>query len=168
MCAILDANVAGQVFGAGRPPAGAEFFEWIDSGRGRLVVGGRLRRELDRLTAFREWRRQSVLAGRVTLLNDEDVDGRAKELAQENACRSDDEHIVAVAQLGGARLLFTNDGDLQADSKDRDLVDDPRGEGIHDASSRRLDTGPSPPACGPHPVWEQGPMTMGDGCLSFR
>ena len=128
MCAILDANVAGQVFGAGRPPAGAKFFEWIDSGRGRLVIGGRLRRELDRLSAFREWRRQAVLAGQVTLLNDEAVDGKATLLAQENACRSDDEHVVAVAQLGGARLLFTNDGDLQADFKNRDLVDDPRGK----------------------------------------
>ena len=85
MCAILDANVAGQVFGAGRPAAGAKFFEWIHSGRGRLVLGGRLRRELDRLSAFREWRRQAELAGKVTLLNDEAVDGRATELAQENA-----------------------------------------------------------------------------------
>lgn len=128
MCAILDANVAGQVFGAGRPPAGAKFFEWIDSGRGRLVIGGRLRRELDRLSAFREWRRQAVLAGRVTLLNDEDVDGRAAELGQENACRSDDEHVLAVAQLGGARLLYSNDGDLQADFGDKALIDRPRGK----------------------------------------
>ena len=128
MCAILDANVAGQVFGTGRPPAGAKFFEWIHSGRGRLVLGGRLRRELDQLSAFREWRRQAELAGKVTLLNDDAVDGKATELARGNACRSDDEHVVAVAQLGGARLLFTNDGDLQADFKNRDLVEDPRGK----------------------------------------
>ena len=37
MCVILDANVVGQVFGAGRPAAGATFFAWLDSGRGRLV-----------------------------------------------------------------------------------------------------------------------------------
>ena len=53
MCAILDANVAGQVFGVERSAAGQAFFEWIDSGRGRLVIGGRLRRELDRNLAFR-------------------------------------------------------------------------------------------------------------------
>ena len=127
MCAILDANVAGQVFGARRPAAGERFFEWIDSGRGRLVIGGRLRRELDRNSEFRDWRRGAVLAGRVTLLNDEAVDGRATELGRENACRSNDEHVVAVAQLSGARLLFTNDGDLQADFRDKALIDLPRG-----------------------------------------
>ena len=128
MCAILDANVAGQVFGAGRPVAGAKFFEWIHSGRGHLVVGGKLLRELDRNHAFHDWCVQAVLAGRMTRLSDEAVDGKATELAQENACRSDDEHVVAVAQLGGARLLFTNDGDLQADFKDRNLIDGPRGK----------------------------------------
>ena len=128
MCAILDANVAGQVFGTDRPAAGQAFFEWIDSGRGRLVVGGKLRRELDGNRAFRDWRLQAGLAGRVKRLNDEAVDGRARQLKQDNACRSDDEHVVAVAQLGGARLLYSNDGALQDDFDDKKLIDHPRGK----------------------------------------
>ena len=128
MCAILDANVAGQVFGTDRPAAGQAFFEWIDSGRGRLVVGGKLRRELDGNRAFRDWRLQAVLAGRIKLLNDGAVDGRAKQLEQDNACRSDDEHVVAVAQLGGARLLYSNDDALQDDFNDKALIDRPRGK----------------------------------------
>lgn len=128
MCAILDANVAGQVFGADRPAAGREFFDWIDSGSGRLVAGGKLLRELDRNRAFREWRLQAVLAGRITLLNDEAVDRRAARLEQEDACRSNDEHVIAVAQLGGPRLLYSNDGDLQDDFADKGLIDRPRGK----------------------------------------
>ncbi|MCY4659241.1 MAG: hypothetical protein OXF93_05430 [Acidobacteria bacterium] len=128
MCTILDANVVAQVFGAERPAAGREFFRWIDSGFGRLVVGGKLRRELDLNRGFREWRLQAVLAGRVTVLNDEEVDARAKGLERENACRSDDEHIVAVAQLSGARLLYSNDGPLQDDFGDKALIDHPRGK----------------------------------------
>ena len=128
MCAILDANVAGEVFGADRPAAGQAFFQWIDSGRGRLVAGGKLLRELDRNRAFKEWRLQAVLAGRIKLLNDEVVKGRARQLEQENACRSDDEHVVAVAQLGGARLLYSNDGALQDDFDDKTLIDRPRGK----------------------------------------
>ena len=128
MCAILDANVVGQVFGEGRPAAGRAFFEWIHAGRGHLVMGGRLRRELDRNGAYQEWRRQAVQAGQVTLLSDDAVDDRAGELAQQGACRSDDEHVVAVAQLGGARLLYTNDVDLQADFGDRTLIGLPRGK----------------------------------------
>ena len=38
MCAILDANVAGQVFGMDRPPAAKAFFDRIDSGRVRLLI----------------------------------------------------------------------------------------------------------------------------------
>lgn len=128
MCAILDANVAGQVFGTDRPPAGRAFFDRIASGRVRLVIGGRLRRELDRNSVFRDWRRQAVLAGRVTLLNDDTVEGRATELGRENACRSNDEHVIAVAQLGGARLLYSNDGDLQKDFRDKAPIDQPRGK----------------------------------------
>ena len=55
MCAILDANVAGEVFGTDRPAAGRAFFHWINEGRGRLVVGGRLLQELDRNRAFKDW-----------------------------------------------------------------------------------------------------------------
>ena len=128
MCAILDANAAGQVFGADRPAAGREFFDWIDSGRGRLVAGGRLLRELDRNRAFREWRLQAVLAGRIELLNDAAVDRQTRRLEQEDVCRSNDEHVIAVAQLGGPRLLYSNDGDLQDDFADKALVDRPRGK----------------------------------------
>lgn len=128
MCAILDANVVGQVFGPDRPVAGQAFFRWIDSGPGRLVAGGRLRRELDRSRGFREWRLQAVLAGRITLLNDDAVDGRARALEHRNACRSDDPHVVAAAQISGARLLYTNDARLQADFDDKALIDRPRGK----------------------------------------
>ena len=128
MCAILDANAVGQVFGADRPAAGHAFFRWIDSGPGRLVVGGRLRRELDRSSAFQAWRLQAAQAGRLTLLNDEAVDSRARTLEQRNACRSDDPHVVAAAQVSGARLLYTNDADLQADFGDKTLIDEPRGK----------------------------------------
>ena len=127
MCAILDNDRIHQVFGANRPAAGRAFFDWIDSGRGHLVVGGELRRELDDNCAFREWRRQAVLAGRITLLKDEAVDYRSRQLKQEKACRSNDTHVVAVAQLSGARLLYTNDGRLQGDFRDKNLIDLPRG-----------------------------------------
>ncbi len=128
MCAILDANVIGQVFGEDRPAAGRAFFRWLNSDRGRLVVGGQLRHELDQSTAFRQWRVQAVLAGRVTLLNDDAVNSKTRQLARKNACRSDDEHVVAVAQLGGARLLYTNDSNLQKDFKNKVLIDRPRGK----------------------------------------
>ena len=127
MCAILDANVAGEVFGTERPPAGTAFFKWINSGRGRLIVGGTLLRELDRNRRFREWHQQAALAGRVQRLRDDAVDDRMRQLRDARACRSNDEHVVALALVGGARLLYSNDRDLQLDFKDKNLIDAPRG-----------------------------------------
>ena len=47
MCAIVDANVAREVFGPSAPPAGEKFFAWLNKGSGRLVVGGKLLEELE-------------------------------------------------------------------------------------------------------------------------
>lgn len=56
MCAIVDANVGSEVFGADPPPAGEGFFAWLNKGRGRLVCGGKLLRELEESSqGFREW-----------------------------------------------------------------------------------------------------------------
>ena len=48
MCAIVDTNVAHEVFGDASTPAGKGFFDWLSSPGGQLVVGGRLRAELGR------------------------------------------------------------------------------------------------------------------------
>ena len=40
MCAIVDANVCGEVFGENRNEASRYFFEWLTNGQGRLVMGG--------------------------------------------------------------------------------------------------------------------------------
>lgn len=128
MCAILDADVAGQVFGEDRPEAGWEFFNWISSGRGRLVAGGRLLAELDRTKAFREWRQQAVLAGRLRLVSDRAVEEQTRRLEQESSCRADDKHIIALAMVSGARLLYSNDRKLGNDFRDRSLIENPPGK----------------------------------------
>ena len=64
MCAILDASVCSMVFGdKDRPAAGKSFFEWINSGKGRLVVGGKLRSELYRNDSFKRWAATAVQYG---------------------------------------------------------------------------------------------------------
>lgn len=128
MCAILDINVVHQVFGPDRPPAGEEFFQWLNSGKGQLVAGGKLLRELDGNRKFRTWRQQAVLSGRVRLCDAAAVNDKTQQLKSENSCRSNDPHIVALAQVSGARLLYSNDEVLQGDFKDKKLIDNPRGK----------------------------------------
>lgn len=126
MCAILDASVVPKIFGARASLAGREFQRWITSGRGQLVIGGKLRRELAD-TRARDWLRDAIGAGRVRQLNDIEVDERAEQLVAASLCKSDDPHVIALAQLSGARLLYSNDGDLRHDFKKKDLLSSPRG-----------------------------------------
>lgn len=129
MCAIVDANVVNEVFGINRPQAGEEFFGWIDRGSGILVVGGKLLEELDRGSpVFRKWRLAARRAGRVRIENRGEVKARTEELQREQTYSSDDPHVLALAQVSGARLLYSNDGDLQQDFKDKELIDNPRGK----------------------------------------
>ena len=127
MCAIIDADVAHQVFGANRPEAGAEFFKWLNTGRGRLAVGGRLRAELRR-TSAENWMQQAILAGRITQIDDVEVEARTVELETQRLCKSNDPHVLALAQVSGARLLYSNDGNLARDFKSKRLVEFPRGK----------------------------------------
>ena len=127
MCAIVDANVAHEVFGVKRPEAGVKFFGWINAGSGRLVVGGKLLKELNR-TSAREWARQALNAGLLRNVKSSEVNDRTDQLQHEGSCRSDDPHVIALAQVSGARLLYSNDKALQRDFKSKALIDDPRGK----------------------------------------
>ena len=52
MCAIVDANIANEVFNSARRiAAGEKFFEWINTGTGALVIGGELLNELNKTSA---------------------------------------------------------------------------------------------------------------------
>ena len=109
MCAIVDANVAHQVFGENRPPAGKRFFDWLSGPHGQLVLGGRLREELGKDAEVSKWIKTASLYGRVRSMIDQDVNGRTEALRRNNICTSNDEHVIALALVSGARLLYTND-----------------------------------------------------------
>ena len=113
MCAIVDANVATEVFST---EAGAKFAQWIDTGRGRLVAAGKLLEELEK-TPLRNWIQQAINAGLLRTVSAADVEIRTAALKSKQACRSNDPHIVALAQVSGARLLYSHDRDLQSDFK---------------------------------------------------
>ena len=128
MCAILDANVVTVVFRADCPPGAREFRDWLDSGSGRLAIGGLLRKELSGSEKFRAWLQQALLSGSARSVPDQIVDQEAAELAAHHSCRSNDEHVLALARLSGARLLYSRDQDLRDDFKDERLLDKPRGK----------------------------------------
>ncbi len=128
MCAIVDASVVHEVFGPEQPPAGRKFRNWIDKGSLRLVAGGRALEELDAHGHFRKWRAIAVQTGKIRIVARERIDARMRELQDAGSCTSDDEHIISLAQLSGARLLYSNDVALRDDFRNRDLLDRPKGK----------------------------------------
>ena len=137
MCAIVDANVAHEVFGTSPQPAGEKFFEWLNEGIGRLVAGGKLLEELEKSSAdFRRWGQEAQLAGKMRIVNKSEVDARTEQIQSGGAIRSDDPHVIALAQVSGARLLYSNDGNLQKDFNNKRLIDGPRGK-VYSTSGNR-------------------------------
>lgn len=129
MCAILDANVVSEVFGKNRPEAGAQFLNWLTTGRGQLVVGGKLFRELiDKNEGFRLWARQAIAAGRLKRHSDAVVQHRTSMLERSAQHKSNDPHVLALAQISGARLLYSNDRNLRSDFANPRLINSPRGK----------------------------------------
>lgn len=126
MCAIVDANVVSEVFGTNPTEAGMQFFLWIERNvNGRLAVGGKLLEELSSSSpGFREWALQAQRSGNMRLVDQAQVKSREDDLRKESNYKSNDPHIIALAQVSGARLLYSNDKKLQEDFKDPKLVND--------------------------------------------
>ena len=137
MCIIIDANVLGK-FLADRPDDDAAPVQaWLLKRKGKLVysTGGKFAREivgkarrrlLDYVRAglaVEEVRRERLL---------EEEQGLADDI------KSDDPHVLALARVSGARLLYTDDGDLIADFKTKRFIDRPRGKVYSSAANRTL------------------------------
>lgn len=127
MCAIIDRNAAIELMGPKCPNAGTEFLRRVEGGKLKVVVGGKLRQELNS-TKFRQWIVEALRAGRAESINDDRVNRESTKIRNAGMCQSNDPHIIALAQISGARLLYTNDKDLHTDFKDRRLIDIPRGK----------------------------------------
>ena len=130
MCVIVDNNVRGLVFGKPdeQTPAGKYLLDWLNGPHGKLVVGGELRRELGGYRRFEVWLKTAVKFGRARQIDDTQVDNETDDLKSQNICGSDDEHVLALARISGARLLATNDGPLERDFKDHRIIYNPRGK----------------------------------------
>lgn len=139
MCAIIDANVSPEVFGDDRTARGKILYDWLTRGRtGRLVVGGKLLRELRQYGKFKLWLSEAISAGRARRIRDAVVDAETESIRAGQSCQSNDHHIIALARVSGARVLFTNDQTLERDFKNRALVPEPRGKIYKAPDHRRL------------------------------
>lgn len=126
MCAIVDANVVVTVFDTSenRPPAAQKFFERVDSGKLILVVGGKLKRELCSHGRFRDWLTEALRNNTVYNVEDAELEQKEGQLKALGNSGSNDTHVLALAQVTGARLLYTDDQRLIDDFTNGDLISD--------------------------------------------
>lgn len=138
MCLIVDANLAGLVFGSPPHPDFVPVLDWLQQRDGCLVVGGRLADELGQLERARRFVLQLLRAGVARQVPAAEVDREEAEVAATGLCESNDSHVVALARVSGARTLCTHDKALQRDFRNPRLVMKPRGSVYQRSEHMRL------------------------------
>ena len=128
MCIIVDANKMGTFLADPASEDAAPIRHWLERGSGTLVYStdGRFAREMsekgkEKLLGY-------VRAGRARHVPAADFHDDEQRLNKNKTLRSDDPHVLALARFSGARVLFTADGDLKDDFKNKHLIDNPRGK----------------------------------------
>lgn len=127
MCLIVDASARDDVFGKNRTLAGEQLFRWLERPSARLVLGGKLTEELSSSNSFERWAETAIADGRVRSFSRDEVGAETDSLAADWQGSSNDQHVIALARISRARVLYAIDGDLREDFRNPALVPPPRG-----------------------------------------
>lgn len=130
MCAIVDASGANDVFGEDRPEIGIAFFDWI-SDHGHILTGGKLTMEIgDLCPRFLKWAQEAERTRKLIKINQSSIYAEMGEVIKRkrHGPPLNDAHVLAVARLGGARLLYANDKNLLENFVDSRLIARPLGD----------------------------------------
>ncbi|MBE7561113.1 hypothetical protein HS125_20055 [bacterium] len=123
MCVIVDNNQCHKLWN--RHADVVTLVNALEARRTVLVFGGKLTREYLESGSMRRYLARLGQMGAARRIADDDI--RREEESMAGSCVSDDAHVIALARVGKVRLLCTQDADLIADFKNRDLIDDPPG-----------------------------------------
>jgi predicted nucleic acid-binding protein len=138
MCMIVDANVAADLCRPQLTPDAKAVVDWLETRGGQIVHGGRLTNELITNARVSRWLRSLSQAGRAIQIASTTVAAEATAIQQSFNCASNDTHIIALARVSGARLLFSRDHDLHTDFTNPTLVNQPRGSVYQNVTHRHL------------------------------
>lgn len=114
MCLIVDADRAHVLFSQPDSEDAVPIWDWLRRD-GILVYGGRLANELGKVGSARRLLVELTRSGRAMLENAGLVEEQEELLRATGECSSNDKHVLALARISGARVLFTNDRMLMRD-----------------------------------------------------
>lgn len=126
MCILIDANQA-HSFRDPKCPNGRPVMDWVRAKHAKVVVGGKLSVELVKSGCGKVIEELARVGLTITLDGNRLME-RTQLLVKQKALSSDDPHMIAAAQLSGARLLYSADNKLIADFKAKAHISNPRGK----------------------------------------
>src|SRR5262249_30178290 len=92
-----------------------------------LATGGKNLKELAVLSRIATFVRELIRAGRAHIVDSSEL-GKWEKHAASLPLRSNDAHIIGLAMVSGARVLYSRDNALMQDFKDRRFITKPRGK----------------------------------------
>ena len=123
MCLIVDVNVAHSLISPDNDSI--PVLDWINKG-GIVVSGGKLQRELAKHNDVRRFLRILSQKGTLRTEKAQNIVRETREIR--DRCVSDDPHIIGLARVSGARLLFSRDKKLHKDFGNTRLLSKPLGK----------------------------------------
>ena len=131
MCLIVDINVAHKVLLVSDDPDFKDVHICLftnSNPKASLVYGGKLTDEYSTNHEIVKKLVELDRAGRARKVDDDHVNKEMEWIIQSELCKSDDEHIIALARVSSVRLLCSHDKDLHSDFTNKALLDKPRGK----------------------------------------
>ena len=122
MCIIVDADRIVDFFSKPNNEDAAPIHKWLEKKLGVLIysTGSKFAGELQQKT--RRALLEYVKAGYAKPISASDFQEEQHRLQKNSAVKSNDCHVLALAKFAKVRILYTGDGDLKKDFKNKCLI----------------------------------------------
>jgi len=128
MCLIIDANKINDLVNYPDDPDHKTIYRWLDNQNGKIATGGLNLKELTKSDSGKRFISTLLQAGRALKYDDRDIRKEERKLVKSSLLNSNDEHVLALAVVSDARVLFSNDQALCDDFTNHNVLPKPRGK----------------------------------------
>jgi hypothetical protein len=127
MCLIIDANCAWEL--SNGAPDATPIATWLKRGDSRIAIGGtKLNIEYKKIGNFMKLLGVLDSRGQIHRAEEHLVDREAERIESELILTSDDPHILALAIVSGARIIYSHDSNLHTDFCNQHIIAKPQGK----------------------------------------
>jgi hypothetical protein len=96
--------------------------DWLERRGGKIALGGKVTEELYEIAELKRYLTQLLRAGRAVAFPKDEVDAQKQWAANSGLCKSNDPHVIGLARVSGARVLYAEDPALWDDFRNPKLL----------------------------------------------